>query len=157
MKNQALFSKHKDYRYMLSRVWDDKKPTLGIIGLSPSYGDASVTDKETQKQVAIANALGYGSIYVLNLFAFIESQDQTIFDIEDPIGPNNDRYLERYLARCDKVLCVWGNDGQHLDRSQALKNRYDNLYYIKRNKTGEPAKLSTINGEKRLTKFDTPR
>jgi len=156
MKNQALFSKHKDYRYMLSRVWDEQRPTLGIVGLSPSYGDASVTDKETQKQVAIADALGYGSIYVLNLFAFIESEEQTLFDSEDPIGPNNDRYIERYLARCDKVLCVWGNDGQHLNRSQAIQKLYKNLYYLKLNKTGEPAQLSGIKRSNRLIKFDTP-
>lgn len=146
MVNQALFSNKKDYRYMLSRIWDTKKPTLGIIGLKPLIGDAINTDLDISHQVKVAKALGYGSLYSLNLFSFIEKDGITIYDIDDAVGINNDRYLKRYLAKCKLIICAWGNEGKYKERSDYFKKLSTNLHYLKLNKTGEPAHISHISG-----------
>jgi len=146
MVNQALFSNKKDYRYMLSRVWDTKKPTLGIIGLKPLIGDAITSDLDINHQIKVAKDLGYGSLYSLNLFSFIEKDGLNIYDIDDPIGINTDRYLKRYLSKCEIVICAWGNEGKYKDRAKEIKKQFSNLYYLKLNKTGEPAHISHISG-----------
>jgi len=147
MVNQALFSNKKDYRYMLSRVWDTKKPTLGIIGLKPSVADAITSDLDINQEIKLAKSLGYGSLYSLNLFSFIENGDITIYDIDDAIGINNDKYLKRYLARCKLVICAWGNEGSYKKRSDKVKKLCINLHYLKLNKTGEPAHISNLSGD----------
>jgi len=147
MVNQALFSNKKDYRYMLSRVWDTKKPTLGIIGLKPLVADAITTDLDINQQIKVAKLLGYGSLYSLNLFSFIEKDGVSIYDIEDAVGVNNDKYLKRYLSRCKLVICAWGNEGHYKNRSQSIRELPLKLHYLKLNKTGEPAHISHIGGE----------
>ncbi|MBL0721232.1 MAG: DUF1643 domain-containing protein [Sulfurovum sp.] len=146
MVNQALFSNKKDYRYMLSRIWDTEKPTLGIIGLKPLIGDAINSDLDINHQVRVAKALGYGSLYSVNIFSFIEKDGVTIYDTDDPIGINNDRYLRRYLSRCKIIICAWGNEGGYRERSTYIKKLSLDLYYLKLNKTGEPAHISHISG-----------
>jgi len=147
MINQALFSNKKDYRYMLSRIWDTKKPTLGIIGLKPLIADAITNDLDINHQIKLAKSLGYGSLYSLNLFSYIEKDGITIYDVDNPIGINNNRYLKRYLSKCKLVICAWGNEGVYKDRSNYLKTNFTNLHYLKLNKTGEPAHISHINGK----------
>ena len=124
MVNQALFSNKKDYRYMLFRSWDKSRPTLGIIGLKPSIGDAKKDDSDILEQINIAKSLGYGSLYSFNIFGFLETKDISIEDIKDPIGRSNDRYLKHYISQCEVVVCAWGNRGRLGDRGEKVRKLF---------------------------------
>ena len=39
MKKDAILSEDRKFRYILSRVWDEAKPTVLFIGLNPSTAD----------------------------------------------------------------------------------------------------------------------
>ena len=44
MKKNAILSDDRKYRYVLSRNWDETKPTVLFIGLNPSIADESEDD-----------------------------------------------------------------------------------------------------------------
>ncbi len=141
MVNQALFSNKKDYRYMLFRSWDKSRPTLGIIGLKPSTSDIL-------EQINIAKSLGYGSLYSLNLFGFLETKDILLEDINNPIGTSNNKYLKHYISQCEVVVCAWGNRGKLGDRGKEVRKMFNNLYYFELNSLGEPTHFSNLGSDK---------
>ena len=45
---------------------------------------------------------------MVNLFAYISSAPYKLRLASDPIGPENDEYLARYLKVADRCLVAWG-------------------------------------------------
>ena len=39
MEKSAILSADRKYRYVLTRIWDETKPTVVFIGLNPSTAD----------------------------------------------------------------------------------------------------------------------
>lgn len=150
MGSSAIFSDCREYRYLLTRKWVDDMPLfrgeyaemLMIIGLNPSTADEAKNDPTVTRCIRFAQDLGFGGLYMLNLFAFRATDPQKMFAAADPVA-DNDRYLNAYAARPDVslVLCAWGNHGLHLGRSKLvvgeLKQIRD-LHCFGLNKTGEP-------------------
>jgi hypothetical protein len=62
------------YRYDLWRRWDSSIPGVAFIGLNPSTADAEKDDPTIRKCVAYAKKWGFGSLCMLNLFAFRATQ-----------------------------------------------------------------------------------
>jgi len=139
MKTDAILSDDRKYRYVLSRIWDESKPTVMFIGLNPSTADETTNDPTIIRCIEFAKSWGYGGVYMLNLFAFRATQPEDMFQANEPIGIDNDNYLMEYSKKCDKIICAWGNHGKFKDRSNEMKSKLNNLYYLKLNQTGEPA------------------
>ena len=139
MQKDAILSEDKKYRYVLSRIWDESKPKVMIIGLNPSTADAINDDPTITKCINFAKSWGYGGVYMLNLFAFRTSKPKVMFSADEPIGVENDKYLIDYSLKCDKVVCTWGNDGSYKNRNSEIKSILSNLHYLALNKSGEPA------------------
>lgn len=49
---------------------------------------------------------------MLNLYAHVETKSSLLFDAEDPIGPDNDEWLIRYVARSAQVIAAWGANAE---------------------------------------------
>jgi len=139
LKTDAILSEDRKYRYLLSRIWDESKSTVMIIGLNPSTADETENDPTIERCISFAKSWGYGGVYMLNLFGFRATQSKDMFNAEEPIGIDNDEYIKKYSKICDKVVCAWGNDGNYKNRSQEILAIIKNSYYLKLNKTGEPA------------------
>jgi len=139
VEKDAILSEDRKYRYVLSRIWDKSKPIVMIIGLNPSTADETEDDRTIRRCIKFADSWGYGGVYMLNLFAFRATKPTDMFVVVNPIGSQNDDYLNDYANRVDKVICAWGNDGNYKNRSSDIKKQLDNLFYLKLNKTGEPA------------------
>jgi hypothetical protein len=139
MKTDAILSADRKYRYVLSRIWDESKPTVMIIGLNPSTADEEKNDPTIIRCINFAKNWGYGGVYMLNLFGFRATQPKNMFNAENPIGDENDKYIVKYSKICDKVICAWGNDGSYKNRNKEVLYKIENSYYLKLNKTGEPA------------------
>jgi len=139
MIKDAIISSDDKYRYVLSRIWDESKSKVMIIGLNPSTADASYDDPTIRKCIKYAKSWGYGGIYMLNLFAFRASKPKIMFSVDEPIGVENNQYLMDYSLKCDKVVCAWGSDGNYKNRSSEIKSKLSNLHYLARNKSGEPS------------------
>ena len=54
MKKDALLSEDRKYRYLLSRAWDEAKPTVLFIGLNPSTADEETDDPTIRKCINYA-------------------------------------------------------------------------------------------------------
>ena len=154
MKTDATLSEDRRYRYVLSRIWDESKPTVMIIGLNPSTADETENDPTIERCISFARSWEYGGIYMLNLFAFRATKPKDMFDAENPIGRDNDQYIKKYSKICDKVVCAWGNDGSYKNRSREILAMIDNIYYLKLNKTGEPAHPLYLKGDLKPIKFE---
>lgn len=83
LTTEAVFSDNGLKRYLLRKVWDEKKPRLAIIMLAPSGASGIELDNSTQLVLNNANRLGYGSIDVLNLFATLNDFSMKYAEDED--------------------------------------------------------------------------
>lgn len=135
----AKLSECRTYRYALWRQWDDSIPSILFVGLNPSKADEKDDDPTLLKCIQYARKWGYGGVYMGNLFSFRATQPRDLFKADDPIGEENDSWLD-YLNNKSKVtVAAWGNHGQFMDRSMKIKPKLNNLHYLKMNATGEPA------------------
>lgn len=139
MKKDAILSEDRKYRYVLSRIWDESKPLVVIIGLNPSTADEKDDDNTIKKCINFSKNWGYGGLYMLNLFAFVATAPSDMFNASSPIGEENSKYIEKYSKLSDKVICAWGNNGNFKNRSKEVLLNIENKFYLKLNKTGEPA------------------
>lgn len=122
----AMFSACGRYRWWLERRWDSAGPTLLFIGLNPSRADAERDDPTLRRLQAFARAWGYGGLEVLNLFARISASPAVLRRSADPVGPENDRWLEQRLRALQAgpaggaIWLGWGNGGVWRGRDQQV-------------------------------------
>ncbi|MEE4190381.1 MAG: DUF1643 domain-containing protein [Halieaceae bacterium] len=131
--------KGRRYRYALWRIWDRERPAVMFIGLNPSTADAKIDDPTLVRCMGFARDWGYGGVYTANLFAFRATDPRDMKAANAPIGRDNDRVILDLAARVDKVIAAWGNDGAFLDRAVAVRRLLPKLYYLKMNRSGQPA------------------
>jgi hypothetical protein len=112
MKKGAVIDKTGLYRYSLWREWDIDKSKIVFIMLNPSKADASIDDPTLRRCVNFAKSWGYGSLIVVNLFAYRSTSPLELRQVDDPVGKQNDRYLKKAIKSADKVVVAWGNNGK---------------------------------------------
>ena len=91
-KSTAAFSDCGRYRYVLDRRWTDG-PICVFVGLNPSTATADSDDATIRKCVALARTWGFSGMTMANLFAVRCRHPQILSTHQDPVGPENDRFL----------------------------------------------------------------
>lgn len=136
----AVFSPCRKYRYALWRKWDDRLDAkmVAFIGLNPSTADETQDDPTIRRCIGFAKAWGYGSLCMLNLFAFRATDPKEMLAADDPVGPDNDFTIQRMSLRVDCVA-AWGTHGTHRGRDKAVRGMVENLHYLRLTKDGHPA------------------
>lgn len=145
---KAIFSDDRMYRYILTRTWDTTKPYIIFVGLNPSTADETEDDNTIKKLVRYSKRWGYGGIIMTNIFAFRATQPKDMKKAEDPIGPDNDRYLCNIISsgQATTVVAMWGNHGVYKQRGERVKQLlnemefkgYINLKCFEISKQGQP-------------------
>ena len=74
--SHAVLDKTGQYRYWLWRLWDADLPHVCFCMLNPSKADAVTDDPTLRRCINFAKSWGYGSLSVVNLFAYQRSQLQ---------------------------------------------------------------------------------
>ena len=157
MEKGAMLSDCNKYRYSLWRIWDKEKPIFTFIGLNPSTADHIEDDRTITRCINFAKSWGGGGIYMANLFAYRATNPQEMMSQEDPIGPDNDAYLNQLATESQKLIACWGNDGAFNERSTFVKQLLkDKLYYLKLNKSGEPGHPLYIHSSTQIKAFLDP-
>lgn len=108
-KSTAIVSVCDRYRYQLTRQWDIDKPTILFIMLNPSTADAFLDDPTIRRCVGFAKEWGYGSLSVVNLFAWKDRHPDGLLTSGDPVGRDNIDYLFRSVREAELIVCAWGN------------------------------------------------
>lgn len=127
------------YRYALWRTWDGSKSLVMFIGLNPSTADETADDPTLIRCMNFARSWGYGGVCMANLFAFRATEPTEMKSSDDPVGVENNRWLERLANDAALVVAAWGNDGSFLNRSADIRLLLPELHCLKMNKSGEPA------------------
>lgn len=137
----ACISACQKYRYALTRWWDGSLPVVAFIGLNPSTADGSVDDQTIRRCTAYANAWGYGSLVMLNLFALRATNPKELKKAQDPVGPRNDYFICSRCRDADKIIVCWGTLGDYLCRDKAILSSIPGLktYCLKQTVKGFPS------------------
>lgn len=139
VNKNATFSDCRKYRYALSRTWDGKKKTVLFIGLNPSTADEKIDDPTIRRCINYAQNWGYGSLLMVNLFAYRATIPTELKNVKNPIGNDNDLHITELLKKADLAVATWGNEGSLLNRDKDVKKIIPNLMCLKINKSGQPA------------------
>ena len=108
MKGGATLSDCQQYRYLLRRTWDNRRPRTLFVMLNPSTADAEVDDATIRSCIRLCRAWSFGSFEVVNLFGWRATDPDELSRVDDPIGPENDTFAEAAIIRNDMTICAWG-------------------------------------------------
>jgi hypothetical protein len=108
------------YRYTLWRIWQADGPQLAFVGLNPSTADETVDDPTIRRCIDFAKQWGYGSLCMLNLFAFRATDPKVMKLTIDPVGPENDKYLLQTAEKCRMTVAAWGIHGVYRQRAKKV-------------------------------------
>lgn len=123
----AVISTCGRFRYTLTRAWDMSLPSVVYCMLNPSTADGAEDDPTIRRIVGFAKANGYGSLVVVNLFAFRATEPKALHDAGWPVGPENDTFIAQQCIGRD-VVCAWGsNVRKHERRSIGSQFRTDEV------------------------------
>lgn len=121
--NIAEFSPCRNYRYTLWRHNGigmhnvEKSRYVNFIMLNPSTADEVKNDPTVARCVRYALDWGYEAMCVTNIFAFRATDPKVMKAQDDPIGPDNDRWLAQIAKDAHLVVAAWGTHGQFKSRS----------------------------------------
>ncbi len=144
----ARFSSCGRYRYLLWREWrgspDAKwdmwtkngKPVVDGAGsqlgepkvclfvmLNPSTAGEVYDDPTIRRCVGLARSWGYDRMEVVNLFAHRATDPKALLALnhdDDPVGWENQRFVEGAAGDADLVVCAWGAHGDHLGQDETM-------------------------------------
>jgi hypothetical protein len=104
----AILSDDGLYRYRLWRRWEPVAPRLAWIMLNPSTADAELDDPTIRRCAGFAKAWGYGSITVVNVYAYRSTDPAALSQVSDPFGPDNDFHLRDVILGSSGAVAAWG-------------------------------------------------
>lgn len=138
----ATFSPCRRYRYTLGRIWNPQKPSLVFCMLNPSTADETQNDPTVERCQRRADRMGFGGVTVLNLFALRSTDPAGLYEIDDPVGPENDQSILDVCLRAPMVICAWGKHGHHMGRAETVLHKLRAeaipLFALATNKDGSP-------------------
>jgi hypothetical protein len=110
LKTEAIFSDDREYRYLLKREWDNKKPKAAIIMTNPSISDMVKTDFTTMFITNNLVKLDYGAFDILNLIPKISTKiNFDGLEIDDSIYDENIKYIIKSAESAEKIFIAWGS------------------------------------------------
>ena len=138
MAGSAGLSRCGRYRYWLRRHWNPALPQCTFIGLNPSTADAEINDPTLRRCIGFAKRWGYGSLLLVNLFAWRATDPRDLLDAPDPIGPQTNRWLRRATVESDLRVAAWGNGGTLANRAYNVDKRLQPLHCLGITSLGMP-------------------
>lgn len=147
------------YRYHLWREWGDKMNRVCWVMLNPSTACATTDDPTIRRCLSFSKRWGFGALDVVNLFAFRATSPRDCMAAADPIGPENDGYLEAITSTCELVVCAWGTRGAFRERDLRALEHFSQTVAHKRlrclgvTQDGHPKHPLYLAGATELQKF----
>lgn len=139
LKGLAHWSACRRYRYTLWRWWGDMYTNsdnyVNFICLNPSTADDEKDDNTIRKCIKFAKSWGYDSLCVTNLFAYRSTDRKAMLKVSEPVGLDNDYYIDNVANNASLVVAAWSQDGSHLGRSEAVRKMiWKPLHYLRMSK-----------------------
>lgn len=133
MRSDAALSDDGVYRYWLERTWGEGREHLVWVMLNPSTADHREDDPTIRRCIGFSQAWGFDGLIVVNLFALRATNPRELATAADPIGPENDHWLDVAGAHAADqgafVMAAWGANHavapRRKDALAALTRRHD--------------------------------
>lgn len=77
--------------------------------LNPSTADEQQLDPTLRRVLSFSRAWGFGAFTVCNLFAFRSPNPRDLAKEIDPVGPDNDQWIETCAKAAHEIVAAWGN------------------------------------------------
>ena len=155
----VVFDVSGRYRYSLWRAWSAYHPRIAFVLLNPSTADEQRNDPTIRRCMGFARAWNFGSMEVVNLFAYRATDYRELFKVNDPIGEENNRFLMQAVERCSTVVLGWGAKGPLLGRDRQVISLFAGLkdvYCLGITKDGQPRHPLYVKGDTSLVPFFSP-
>lgn len=120
IKSTAIMSDNDLYRYQLTRTWDDKKPRATVVMLNPSKANMLKSDKTV---INITNYLvdnNYGSITIVNLFAYMATDPKFLSDRDEEYEALNNEYLIDAFEKSEIIIVAWTRDKYKTRKNEVI-------------------------------------
>ena len=114
--HNTVFSPDRRYRYWLEAKLSDNDGICMFLMLNPSTADEVQSDPTVTRAKGFARSWGFGTLWVCNIFGLRATQPTVLRKDPEPIGAENDKHILDFALKADKLVCAWGNHGEHLDR-----------------------------------------
>jgi len=121
--SHAFFDDTRRYRYYLERRWRGNGVSVRFIMLNPSTADEVSEDPTIRRCIRFAQSFGGAELGVLNLFALRSTDPKALYKSDDPIGAENNRWIDDCCSPEHIVICAWGTHGKHLERGREVLKR----------------------------------
>jgi hypothetical protein len=130
MIKSAIISPCGQYRYALTRDWQNGDGEVVFILLNPSTADDSQDDPTVRRCIGFAKSWGKSSLKIVNLFAFRSTKPDALLRCENAIGPENDHHIVSACRTAETIgampntpaiICAWGNHGGLMERSTHIR------------------------------------
>lgn len=143
MKFDAIFDNIESptFRYSLTRIWDESLKKATIIMLNPSIANVLKNDLSINRCINYCIDHDFGSLEVVNLFAYIETDSKKLSANKGFIGNQNDDYIEAAVESADTIIVAWGSDKDYRTRKKEVWNRFlvnRKVYYFEDNSNRTP-------------------
>ena len=122
----AYIDQSKRYRYWLSRTISSLEIGVELSGravfvmLNPSTADAELDDNTIRRCAGFTYEWRCLELVVVNLFAFRSTNPKKLYGVADPIGVENDRWIQEKTEKAHVVVAAWGCHGRHLGRAREV-------------------------------------
>ena len=140
VEGRAVFSPDGEYRYVLRREWDTTGPICTFVGLNPSTAEHDVDDPTVRKCWRWASEWGYGSMVMLNAFAY-RATDPRHLHGRNVLGDNL-AYLRAVAGESDLLIAAWGASSMVDTEALALMllrySKKGEVYHLGLTKNGRP-------------------
>jgi hypothetical protein len=106
----AIFSDCGMFRLRLDREID---PLLGgivaaLCGVNPSIAGAEANDQTIRKDIGFGRIHGWRRIIKINKFSHVATDVTELRKVADPVGHDNNRYIEEAIREADVFVPCWG-------------------------------------------------
>jgi hypothetical protein len=138
IRRSAILSKCKRYRYVLKREWQPKLPGVLFVALNPSTADGEQDDPTVRRCIGFARSWGFGKLAIANLFALRSTDPSRLMRDDDPIGPENDRWLSDLAVQFTLTIAAWGAHEVAKDRAANVLRKLINVHHLGLTNAGYP-------------------
>jgi hypothetical protein len=138
----ALFSDCQRYRYQLREVWNPGRPLVLWLLMNPSVACLDHADPTLRKTGNFSRIWGYGGQLVGNVHAYRATDKNRLLEVDDPVGPENDRWIQEMATQAQTVVLAYGQPPKQLRSRGAqvvdLLRHHPRLCHLRLARDGTP-------------------
>ena len=134
----AIFSENREYRYVLSRIWNRRNGYCLFCCLNPSTANENYEDPTSRRCIRFAESFGCGGMVMVNLFAYRSTLPGVLLTVSNPIGAPNDYHIQRMSKEAEVTIAAWGTHKAVGKRGEAVLLMLDHPHCLALTKNKQP-------------------